>query len=946
MAGSGAGEVLNGRYVLDERVGSGGMGIVWRATDRLLGRQVAVKVLQLPPGTSERDRERMLAMFTREARAAAALDHPGIAPLYDHGTDGEVPYLVMPLLRGTPLQELLESEGAMPPERVAHLASQVARALASAHAAGIVHRDIKPANILVTPEETVRVVDFGLAKFLDATGRAGLGRLTQTSDSVVGTLAYMAPERFTRAVDGGPADVYSLGCTVREMLSGNPPFEATSAAELMHAHLYEPPRPLADDVPELAGEWDALVSRMLEKDPARRPSAYEAAELLERAGHRPPGPADPRVAAPGSPPSAGPYGPLASPWGPAAANPYAAPGQPPTSYHLTPPTPAPPQTRPTVSTAKRLRDPRWIAAGALVAVGALLGALFTVGPLGDRGSGGGSGGGEPKQAAPRTESAKAVVTRTEEITRGGAKDAGGPARPVTGAERGGTVRLLTWGSLDVPAMDPVLSWDERAQSLEQLVYRGLTGYRYDGNGAVRLVGDLATDTGTMARGGRQWTFHLKKGLTYEDGQPVTAQDVEYAVERSFDPDHTSGDPGVRIALFGETVDTYSKQDPRLPERTIETPDARTIVFHLAYAEPEFDVALAGTLSAPFPARLRAKDITKKFMMPPATGPYRIADQADDRLTLVRNPKWSAASDPIRTAYPDRYEVQGQMDEDAISDALDSAAPGEAVGTLAGSSLKGSFTDVGNAQSIAAPGSLVYSLMVDARRIPQLSVRQAIAIAVPATALLDKGGDRGKVVNGVMAPGVAGHNAQDVLGAGREGDPDRARALLKGAGQLGRTLKLATGDGDTDTQLALIRGSLEQAGFKVTVHDYGADSDKYTDDAWAGKYDLFTLYLGDRHATSSTYLARMFASRYGPHGTWSNYSEIDSDTIDSAIDTARSAPGLESSRPLWANVDREVVKEAAAVPLYVLTPTFLYTTALKGVRVGILGMTPTSLYVDR
>ncbi|WP_206188627.1 serine/threonine-protein kinase, partial [Streptomyces kanamyceticus] len=235
--------------------------------------------------------ERFLAMFVREARAAAALDSSYIVPVFDHGSADGVPYLVMPLLSGRTVGELVLEAGPLAPERVAAISAQVCRALATAHRAGIVHRDIKPANVMVTDEGTVKVLDFGIAKFLDATSTAGY--LTGTADAPVGTLHYMAPERFTRGTDDGRCDVYSLGCMVHELLTGRPPFDADSAAALMHGHVYETPDPPSVRRPELAPAWDDLVGRMLAKQPGDRPDAQGAGDALENLSARNPTPQAP-----------------------------------------------------------------------------------------------------------------------------------------------------------------------------------------------------------------------------------------------------------------------------------------------------------------------------------------------------------------------------------------------------------------------------------------------------------------------------------------------------------------------------------------------------------------------------------------------------------------------------------------------------------------------------
>ncbi|MEV7429536.1 protein kinase [Nocardioides sp. NPDC092400] len=251
------------RYRLDGRIATGGMGEVWRATDTTLGREVAVKLLKSEYADDATFRSR----FETEARHAASLHHPGVAAVYDFGeaaaTDGSGvprPYLVMELVDGQPLSALLREGEPLDPDAVRQLLGQVADAVAAAHAAGIVHRDIKPANLLVTPDRTVKITDFGIARAADGIG------MTQTGQ-VMGTPQYLSPEQ-ARGNPATPAsDVYALGVVAFEMLAGRRPFQADSPVATALAHLNDPVPDLPDSVP---ADLAAVVRRALAKDPAER----------------------------------------------------------------------------------------------------------------------------------------------------------------------------------------------------------------------------------------------------------------------------------------------------------------------------------------------------------------------------------------------------------------------------------------------------------------------------------------------------------------------------------------------------------------------------------------------------------------------------------------------------------------------------------------------------
>ncbi|MFF0741583.1 protein kinase [Streptomyces sp. NPDC004111] len=269
------GEILEGRYRLEEVLGAGGMGQVWRAVDHRLDRDVAVKVILTNPLAEES----LAARFHQEARSTARLTHRHIVTIHDYGeaelSGGPVLFLVMELVQGRSLATFVTAKR---PDVacVVDWGAQICTGLAAAHRGGLVHRDIKPANVMVYGEEErdLKICDFGIARVMGETG------LTRTG-SAIGTPAYMSPEqaRGDRTIDGR-SDLYSLGCLLYELLAGVPPFEGTGWA-VVTKHLAEQPRPVRALRPEVPSELDELILRLLHKDPAHRPgSAAEVAQTL------------------------------------------------------------------------------------------------------------------------------------------------------------------------------------------------------------------------------------------------------------------------------------------------------------------------------------------------------------------------------------------------------------------------------------------------------------------------------------------------------------------------------------------------------------------------------------------------------------------------------------------------------------------------------------------
>jgi serine/threonine-protein kinase len=259
---------LSGRYRLQRRIAVGGMGEVWLATDEVLDRAVAVKLLHQADEYQYAD---AVARFRAEAKHVGSLSHPGIAQVYDYGEADRdhPPFLVMELVDGPPLTGLL-SQGPLDPTRTMNIVAQTADALHAAHAAGLVHRDIKPGNLLIGRGDRVKIIDFGIAQAATSVAVTGTG-------AVIGSPAYLAPERVRGGAATPASDLYSLGIVAYECLAGAPPFSGTSMA-VAHAHVHQPMPPLPPAIP---AEIAALVGQLTAKNPAARPAS--AADVAARA---------------------------------------------------------------------------------------------------------------------------------------------------------------------------------------------------------------------------------------------------------------------------------------------------------------------------------------------------------------------------------------------------------------------------------------------------------------------------------------------------------------------------------------------------------------------------------------------------------------------------------------------------------------------------------------
>ncbi|MGW1216578.1 protein kinase domain-containing protein [Streptomyces sp. NPDC002499] len=391
MGTEGAGvRVIAGRYRLESRLGRGGMGVVWRATDELLGRQVAVKEipLDLDETLSAEETRRQRDRTLREGRAVAQLRHPHIIVVHDVVEQDERPYLVMELIDGGSLADRISTRGPVDAPEAARIGIALLSALAAAHAAGVLHRDIKPANVLLGSEgDRIVLTDFGIAQV------AGATTLTETG-AFVGSPEYTAPERMSGARTGPESDLWSLGALLCTIVSGESPFRRDSLGGILHAVVFDEIRPPAQAAPLLP-----VVRGLLERDPDRRLDAPQAERMLRA-------------------------------YLDSGRTPQLSPRYTPTRRDTPTPSPAPATPAPSSPTVETRRSTRGVLVAALL-VAATAGAGVSAAALLMNGDGDG-GGGAPKSSGPGVSVSATTGARTP------TSHPSAPSTPVSGTPTAGT----------------------------------------------------------------------------------------------------------------------------------------------------------------------------------------------------------------------------------------------------------------------------------------------------------------------------------------------------------------------------------------------------------------------------------------------------------------------------------------------------------------------------
>jgi peptide/nickel transport system substrate-binding protein len=514
-------------------------------------------------------------------------------------------------------------------------------------------------------------------------------------------------------------------------------------------------------------------------------------------------------------------------------------------------------------------------------------------------------------------------------------DSRAPAPAVPGAKPGGTITVLLNSPFE--HLDPARTYISRAQLTNLLLQRTLTSFRHRADGKLELVGDLATDTGQPAEGGRVWTYKLREGLRFEDGSAITSADVAYGIARSFSPELPDGPTWLQqwLADSADFRSRYSGPYDGGPAMApgVSTPDRRTVVLRFARPRPDvpFAVALGNTTPVP-----RSRDTREQYdRQPVATGPYRIEryDRASE-LVLVRNPYWVSATDPIRTAYPDRFVyVFGQTPAVATERILaahgaDRAAvslervPSELLLTVAADNALAAHATVGTTPYVAY-------LKINTERVTDIAVRRALNCAFNRDGYIKTIGGLGIATPAttILSPIVAGYQDYNAYDCGPTGDPARAREML---GNRRIPLRYGYRDGDQGPAVAaFLKTSLAKAGFDLITLPIDPTAYFSTVRTRDNGLDIYVHTWGADWPTGEAVLPILLDGRTIAARGNSNTSYFSDTFVNSEIDRIDSIGDLTSAARAWGALDEAIMRDhAPLVPVY-----YDRTLSLNGARVG-------------
>ncbi|MBA3743407.1 MAG: ABC transporter substrate-binding protein [Sporichthya sp.] len=556
----------------------------------------------------------------------------------------------------------------------------------------------------------------------------------------------------------------------------------------------------------------------------------------------------------------------------------------------------------------------------------------------------GCGGGDDDSSTPGASSAPGDKPSGEErvVYRYGIdNEAEGPAPAVEGAVPGGTVRV--YNVVDFGHLDPARIYSNYEQATSLLMTRALTGYRQSGSD-VSLVGDLATNTGVTKDGGKTWTYTLRDGVTWEDGSPITSADVKYGLERSFEKTYVEG-PTYLQTWFADSQDFrkyYAGPYGGKSLDAIRTPDAKTIVLKFPKAQPDVPFALAMPAGA---AVKKSADTRAKYDLDPfASGPYKIeAHKVDKSMTLVPNTNWKPESDPIRTAYVDKFEFAFGELPLATNQRL-IAANGE---DQAGMTSVDQVSPEVLAQVVSTPDLLQRTVSgytpfstyqaINTKRITDLRVRKALMYAYPRQQIRQilGGPNNGDFATTIGSPTLVGHEESDLFNVPPAGDPEKARALLTEAGKLGQKIVYAFGALPRGEQIAVaVVDGLEKAGFTVVKKaiDPKNFSEQVSDPD--NKFDLYYGGWGADWPSGSTVYPVLFDGRKISTGSY-NTALLNDPAINSEIDEISLIADPVEAGKRWAALDRKILEQVPVIPDLYDRAQQLYGPKIGGAELDIV-----------
>ncbi len=533
-------------------------------------------------------------------------------------------------------------------------------------------------------------------------------------------------------------------------------------------------------------------------------------------------------------------------------------------------------------------------------------------------------------------------------------DAKGPAPEVPGAVKGGTVTAI--GSTDFDDRDPQANYrGDGILVYGQLIFRALTGYyediAADGKITLKLMGDLATSTGTTTDGCKTWSYTLRDGIKFQDGSAITSKDIAYGVSRSFDGALATGPQYVQKYLAGsDDYASFYKGPFAAPGTTspgIETPDDKTLIFKLGAAHCDFPMAVALPTTIPVPkAKDTGPETYQNAMV--ASGPYQIESWTHgEKMTLVRNTNWDPASDPLRHSYPDKWVFDWSGTDPAIvSKRFVDDAPADQAAIQWENVPSEALPDVLNnpaAKARAVEGDTVFNiyLQINTQRVTDVDVRRALNYAYNKKAHLQViGGEfAGKVSTTITAPTVPGYKKYDAYPAPDTGDVDKAKALL--AGKTVPPLKYCFRPGTPvrEQVAAATKENLERAGFQIVM----TPTDATTHNTLVGRKsfqmgcDLLTYGWGQDFPSNSTVVGVLMKGGASIQAEGNvNVSLFDNAGVNAEIDRLASEPDVAKAAEGYMALDEKIMKEfAPLIPIY-----YDHSFSLAGSKIGGLYLSGT------
>ncbi|BDM72401.1 ABC transporter substrate-binding protein [Streptomyces nigrescens] len=552
--------------------------------------------------------------------------------------------------------------------------------------------------------------------------------------------------------------------------------------------------------------------------------------------------------------------------------------------------------------------------------------------------------------ARRVAAAAAVVLLAGGVTACGPKDSSADGGAGATPHKGGTLTVLN--SEPQTNFDPARLYTSGGGKVPSLVFRTLTTRnRENGAAGAKAVPDLATDTGRPSKNATVWTYTLKDGLKFEDGSPITSADIKYGIERSFAPELSGGAPYLRDWLVGgeKYQGPYKDKSPD-GLKSIETPDAKTLVFHLRKPEGEFPLLATQTQFAPVP---RKKDTGTKYEEHPvSSGPYKVVKNTGDgeHVVLERNENWSQKTDEERHAYPDTVDVRSGLDSSVINQRLSTGSGADAAAVTTDTNLgPAELAQIGNDKELrkrVGTGHFGYTTYLafnpKVKPFGNPKVRQAISYAVNRQSVINAAGGSSLAESATtfLPPQKSfGYTPYDPFPAGRTGNPAKAKELLKEAGyKNGLTLTLTHSTAknfETSPEVATaVQEALAKAG--ITVKLAGLEDNDYKDKTHSIKDEpgLFIGHWGADWPSGGPFLAPIFDGRQIVKDAYNfNHAQLDDPAVNHEIDEINKLTDLDAAARRWGALDKKIGEKALSVPLFHPVYKRLYGKDVKNIVIS-------------